>query len=146
LMLRYFSRDMEQQEPAYPPVSLPGVPTEETPVPQEELRTLYISGFPFDLKQREVHNLLRFFPGYEECTFKTTGVAFALFSDGTNATAALQALNVRLKSLFYTYAITYPSDRASILIHTCDQFYALILPNKTLNENETHQKNGKVEK
>ena len=89
----FFASDMEQQ-PAYPPVS--GVPTEETPVPQEELRTLYISGFPFDLKQREVHNLLRFFPGYEECTFKTTGVAFALFSDGTNATAALQALNVRV--------------------------------------------------
>ena len=31
----------------------------------EELRTIFITGFPMDVKERELNNLLRFLPGYE---------------------------------------------------------------------------------
>lgn len=31
----------------------------------DDLRTLFISGFPQDVKERELNNLLRFMPGYE---------------------------------------------------------------------------------
>lgn len=30
-----------------------------------EVRTIFISGFPDDVKERELNNLLRFLPGYE---------------------------------------------------------------------------------
>lgn len=94
---RYWSVMEQQLQPTYPVSVTQGEDTlANISAPQEEVRTLYLSGFPFDVKQREVHNLLRFFPGYEECTFKTSGVAFALFSDSVKAAAAMQALNVRL--------------------------------------------------
>lgn len=31
----------------------------------DDLRTLFVSGFPVDVKERELNNLLRFMPGYE---------------------------------------------------------------------------------
>lgn len=31
----------------------------------DELRTVFITGFPGDVKERELNNLLRFLPGYE---------------------------------------------------------------------------------
>ena len=31
----------------------------------EEVRTVFITGFPADVKERELNNLLRFLPGYE---------------------------------------------------------------------------------
>lgn len=31
----------------------------------DEVRTVFISGFPADVKERELNNLLRFLPGYE---------------------------------------------------------------------------------
>lgn len=31
----------------------------------EDLRTVFITGFPNDVKERELNNLLRFIPGYE---------------------------------------------------------------------------------
>jgi hypothetical protein len=31
----------------------------------DELRTVFITGFPNDIKERELNNLLRFIPGYE---------------------------------------------------------------------------------
>ncbi len=31
----------------------------------EEVRTIFITGFPLDVKERELNNLLRFVPGYE---------------------------------------------------------------------------------
>jgi hypothetical protein len=35
----------------------------------EESRTIFITGFPLDVKERELNNLLRFLPGYEvRCT------------------------------------------------------------------------------
>jgi hypothetical protein len=31
------------------------------------VRTVFISGFPPDVHDRELHNLLRYVPGYEAC-------------------------------------------------------------------------------
>jgi hypothetical protein len=31
----------------------------------DEIRTLFITGFPPDVKERELNNMLRFLPGYE---------------------------------------------------------------------------------
>eukprot|EP00955_Chlamydomonas_euryale_P068464 360124-Chlamydomonas_euryale.AAC.9 len=35
------------------------------PAGTDELRTIFVSGFPADVKERELNNLLRFLPGYE---------------------------------------------------------------------------------
>jgi len=63
----------------------------------EELRTLFISGFPTDIKEREIHNLLRFFPGYEGCVLnlnESAGrpVCFASFTDRNSALRALRVV------------------------------------------------------
>ena len=41
-----------------------GVPPPSNP---DEPRTLFVTGFPTDVKERELNNLLRFLPGYEVC-------------------------------------------------------------------------------
>lgn len=33
--------------------------------PDDQIRTVFITGFPTDMKERELHNLCRFLPGYE---------------------------------------------------------------------------------
>eukprot|EP01126_Amoeba_proteus_P038557 TRINITY_DN4026_c0_g2_i1.p1 TRINITY_DN4026_c0_g2~~TRINITY_DN4026_c0_g2_i1.p1 ORF type:complete len:182 (-),score=21.50 TRINITY_DN4026_c0_g2_i1:447-932(-) len=57
--------------------------------PQDEVRTLFISGLPVDVKEREIHNLLRLIPGYESCTLSLIPdkppVAFATFINRTSA-------------------------------------------------------------
>lgn len=35
------------------------------PAVVEEVRTIFITGFPPDVKERELNNLLRYMPGYE---------------------------------------------------------------------------------
>ena len=58
---------------AYPPPAFPGYPTYGAPPPAygappasaDEVRTIFISGFPADVKDRELNNLMRFLPGYE---------------------------------------------------------------------------------
>lgn len=42
--------------PYYPPGGAGGA---------DEVRTIFITGFPPDVKERELNNLLRFLPGYE---------------------------------------------------------------------------------
>eukprot|EP00250_Pteridium_aquilinum_P009057 c18412_g1_i1 orf=626-1456(-) len=64
----------------------------------EEVKTLFISGLPNDIKEREIYNLFRTHPGYESCQLKYTGrgyqiVAFAVFTDQATALAAKAALN-----------------------------------------------------
>lgn len=61
----------QQAAYAHPP------PTAYAPAPQyasyapayaanpDEVRTVFITGFPIDVKERELNNLLRFLPGYE---------------------------------------------------------------------------------
>lgn len=33
--------------------------------PLDEVRTIFVTGFPLDVKERELNNLMRFLPGYE---------------------------------------------------------------------------------
>jgi len=62
----------------------------------EELRTLFLSGLPTDIKEREIHNLMRFFPGYEGCVLNLNEAAGrpVCFSSFTDRNSALRALRV----------------------------------------------------
>eukprot|EP01025_Chloroclados_australasicus_P065850 TRINITY_DN8985_c0_g2_i1.p1 TRINITY_DN8985_c0_g2~~TRINITY_DN8985_c0_g2_i1.p1 ORF type:complete len:360 (+),score=40.43 TRINITY_DN8985_c0_g2_i1:316-1395(+) len=56
--------------------------------PNEEIRTIFITGFPPDVKERELNNLLRFLPGYKASQMNwKNGQAqgFALFEDTVSA-------------------------------------------------------------
>ncbi|OAE29837.1 hypothetical protein AXG93_1508s1080 [Marchantia polymorpha subsp. ruderalis] len=64
----------------------------------EEVKTLFLSGLPDDIKEREIYNLFRIHKGYESCQLKYSGrgyqiVAFAVFTDQQSALAAKEALN-----------------------------------------------------
>ncbi|CAM6084672.1 unnamed protein product [Calypogeia fissa] len=64
----------------------------------EEVKTLFLSGLPDDIKEREIYNLFRTHKGYESCQLKYSGrgyqiVAFAVFTDQGSALAAKEALN-----------------------------------------------------
>lgn len=43
----------------------PGAGGYPPPFNPDEVRTLFITGFPADVKERELNNMLRFLPGYE---------------------------------------------------------------------------------
>ncbi|KAK6911116.1 RNA recognition motif domain [Dillenia turbinata] len=61
----------------------------------DEVRTIFISGLPEDVKERELQNLLRWFPGYEASQVNFKGehpMGFALFSSPQLAIAAKDAL------------------------------------------------------
>ncbi|KAJ4953967.1 hypothetical protein NE237_030799 [Protea cynaroides] len=61
----------------------------------EEVRTIFISGLPEDVKERELQNLLRWLPGYEASQVNFKGeqpMGFALFSTAQSAMAAKDAL------------------------------------------------------
>ncbi|KAK9811958.1 hypothetical protein WJX73_003005 [Symbiochloris irregularis] len=60
----------------------------------DEVRTVFITGFPQDVKERELNNLLRFLPGYEASQMHwKNGQAqgFALFSNGATARTAIDS-------------------------------------------------------
>lgn len=48
-----------------PPYSAPPPNYASGPAGAEEVRTIFVTGFPADVKERELNNLLRFLPGYE---------------------------------------------------------------------------------
>ncbi|XP_057538771.1 uncharacterized protein LOC130816142 [Amaranthus tricolor] len=61
----------------------------------EQVRTIFISGLPEDVKERELQNMLRWFPGYEASQINYKGehpMGFALFSTPEFAHAAKDAL------------------------------------------------------
>ncbi|XP_050136005.1 uncharacterized protein LOC126611672 [Malus sylvestris] len=61
----------------------------------EEVRTIFITGLPEDVKEREIQNLLRWLPGYEASQVNNKGekpMSFALFSTAQQAIAAKDAL------------------------------------------------------
>ncbi|XP_050382908.1 uncharacterized protein LOC126799702 isoform X2 [Argentina anserina] len=83
-------------EPYYPPQ-----PQQPPPLPdysgRSVINTLFVSGLPDDVKAREIHNLFRRRPGFDNCQLKYTGrgnqvVAFATFFNHQSAIAALHAL------------------------------------------------------
>ncbi|EFJ46437.1 hypothetical protein VOLCADRAFT_32205, partial [Volvox carteri f. nagariensis] len=65
----------------------------------EEIRTIFVTGFPSNVHERELHNLVCFLPGYEASQMNTkpaTGTApqgFALFSSHAHAQAAMLTLH-----------------------------------------------------
>lgn len=65
--------------------------------PGEELRTLLVSGFPPDVKDRELQNLLRFLPGYTASRMDWVDPGhprgLALFESTALALAASAAVN-----------------------------------------------------
>lgn len=61
----------------------------------EEVRTIFVLGFPTDVKERELQNLLRWWPGYEASQMNRKGdqpMGFALFASAAMAMAAKDAL------------------------------------------------------
>ena len=61
------------------------------------MRTIFISGLPEDVKERELQNLLRWLPGYEASQVNFKGehpMGFALFATGQHAIAAKDTLQV----------------------------------------------------
>ncbi|KXZ42804.1 hypothetical protein GPECTOR_117g369 [Gonium pectorale] len=61
----------------------------------DEVRTIFVTGFPPDVKERELNNLLRFLPGYEASQMnysKGSAQGFALFATGATARAACDQL------------------------------------------------------
>ncbi|XP_037606354.1 RNA-binding protein with multiple splicing 2 isoform X6 [Sebastes umbrosus] len=63
---------------------------------EEEVRTLFVSGLPVDIKPRELYLLFRPFKGYEGSLIKLTSkqpVGFVTFDSRTGAEAAKNSLN-----------------------------------------------------
>ncbi|XP_057816918.1 cell wall integrity protein scw1 isoform X1 [Cryptomeria japonica] len=61
----------------------------------DEVRTIFVFGFPSDVKERELQNLLRWWPGYEASQINFKGdqaLGFALFSTPQFAMQARDAL------------------------------------------------------
>ncbi|MQL96516.1 hypothetical protein Taro_029193 [Colocasia esculenta] len=78
-----------------PPPPLP-IPVENpNRATTDEVRTIFITGLPSDVKERELQNLLRWLPGYEASQINMKGeqpMGFALFSTPQHAMAAKDAL------------------------------------------------------
>ncbi|XP_009384887.2 uncharacterized protein LOC103972311 [Musa acuminata AAA Group] len=101
----------QQWVPPPAPAVAPPVPV-DTPnrPPADEIRTVFITGLPGDVKERELHNLLRWLPGFEasQINFKAEQpMGFALFSTAQHAMAAKDALqdlefDVEMKSALHT--------------------------------------------
>ncbi|CAN1298637.1 RNA-binding protein with multiple splicing [Linum perenne] len=76
----------------------------------DEVRTVFITGLPEDVKERELQNLLRWLPGYEASQVNFKGekpMGFALFSTPPFAIAAKDALqdmvfDAELKAVLHT--------------------------------------------
>ncbi|XP_058728733.1 cell wall integrity protein scw1 [Vicia villosa] len=95
----------------WPPSAAPPPPPTAVPSPStEEVRTIFITGLPEDVKEREIQNLLRWLPGFEasQLNFKAEKpMGFALFSSPHQAIAAKDILQEMLfdhesKSVLHT--------------------------------------------
>ncbi|XP_008782084.1 cell wall integrity protein scw1 [Phoenix dactylifera] len=97
--------------PQPPPPAAPPIPVENpNRTAADEVRTIFISGLPADVKERELHNLLRWLPGFDasQINFKAEQpMGFALFSTPQHAIAAKNALqdlvfDAETKSVLHT--------------------------------------------
>lgn len=93
-------------QPYYPPFHVPthhggyGTPAAALHIQYdastgEELRTIFITGFPMDVKERELNNMLRFMPGYQasQMNWKNNQAqGFALFDTGSSAANAMSMI------------------------------------------------------
>lgn len=92
-----------QPPPVYaqPPQQAYGAPQpayyyQPAPAHPDEVRTVFVTGFPQDVKERELNNICRFLPGYEasQMHFRNDQAqGFALFATGALARASVDALN-----------------------------------------------------
>ncbi|KAK7851456.1 rna-binding protein with multiple splicing 2 [Quercus suber] len=98
---------------AVPPPPPPAVATAAPPphappiAPSDEVRTIFITGLPEDVKERELQNLLRWLPGYEASQVNFKGekpMGFALFSNAQFALAAKDALQFASSFIVMAYA------------------------------------------
>ncbi|WCJ28510.1 RNA-binding (RRM/RBD/RNP motifs) family protein [Euphorbia peplus] len=95
---------------APPPPAVLHPPPPPSALTHDEVRTIFITGLPEDVKERELLNLLRWLPGYEASQVNFKGekpMGFALFSTPQFAIAAKDALQDMLfdadsKSLLHT--------------------------------------------
>ncbi|KAK9099943.1 hypothetical protein Scep_023373 [Stephania cephalantha] len=94
-----------------PPPLPPPIPVENpNRGSSDEVRTIFITGLPEDVKERELQNLLRWLPGYEASQVNFKGeqpMGFALFSNAQLAMAARDALqemvfDAEAKSVLHT--------------------------------------------
>lgn len=77
------------------PQPLQPTPPPSTNSPSEEVRTIFIAGLPADVKERELHNLLRWFPGFESSQLNNKTeppVGFGLFTTPQFAITAKDSL------------------------------------------------------
>ena len=61
-----------------------------------DLKTLFVSGLPFDISERELFHIFNRCAGFEDCRLQiktSSPVAFVSFSNGAAATAALSQMN-----------------------------------------------------
>lgn len=80
---------------AYPPYGAAPAPYAATAY-ADEVRTVFITGFPADVKERELNNMLRFLPGYEASQMNWKhgqAQGFALFANAAHARAAIDAIS-----------------------------------------------------
>ncbi|XP_060970762.1 uncharacterized protein LOC115713951 [Cannabis sativa] len=93
----------QQWPQAAPPPPPPAAGTAPPPILVEnpnrsatdEVRTIFITGLPDDVKERELQNLLRWLPGYEASQVNSKGekpMGFALFASAQQAIAAKDTL------------------------------------------------------
>ncbi|PON71031.1 Splicing factor-like protein [Trema orientale] len=94
----------QQWPPAAPPPPPPAAVTAPPPPilvenpnrsATDEVRTIFITGLPEDVKERELQNLLRWLPGYEASQVNSKGekpMGFALFATAQQAIAAKDTL------------------------------------------------------
>jgi RNA recognition motif-containing protein len=69
-------------------------PTEET----EEVKTLFVSGLPLNVREREIYLLFQQCKGYDSSIIKLKGksaVAFVLFDSTQAASEAKEKINVK---------------------------------------------------
>lgn len=74
----------------------------------DEIRTIFISGFPHNILSRELNNLLRFLPGYEAsqlCFKDGKPHGFAMFTTHAMALAAIS----QLSNVVFDNSEVYPS-------------------------------------
>lgn len=82
------------------------------------MRTLWLSGFPLDVKHREIHNLFRPYRGYEDSILKPNGVAFVTFTSHEAAVAAKSDITVHAPaSAAFTVAHCLSPKSQSQILH-----------------------------
>lgn len=75
---------------------------------EEEVKTLFLSGLPDDIKEREIYNLFRNFEGYESCQLKYSGRGYQV--------PLLDSLkwNECILNYLFVYSRTWGYDGASL--------------------------------